>query len=949
MNQEIVSQVQQKIKELHNIMSHKVGKGGENENLKIASVENNKKVTSSDIENNTQIQGGDVNMKPISRDGNPVENQRQGMPPAVAAGGEIPNTDFMNMVRASDPHNQTVPPVVTVAGKEDAQSTNTEINNALKNQQSTKEHGVALKTVQKPVSTKSASDEISAVVERVRALKKANEEISQIVTETPEAPPAVTQKPAVDKESIIAKIRARIREKKAKVEGLPTDPVKSSDASKTPQESVKSIKKKGEKEDRPLQPKPGDSRRYSPDKDIRDQWAADALKQNKKDESKADKEPNKDRPITNKTAVQRKAGLAGRIASLHVIAEDVAERLRSKKVKYPVETSPDLDYNQSAKSTEKVINKEHANRKNDKNDISPMMSKLWADRRRGITAKTGVDAQILKKQIAEYQKALGEIKGESETDLRKLEVIEANISALEKQMEKLSYVNLSTKPTSEMSWEDIIQEGNSVYADLQRLLGEIDNTVSPFLDEVDKVKKASANGIIRTAAEMDFGKEEENGEDKKDDKEDKSEDKKDDKEDKGDEKDDKKDDKKVKEIGKETVDLLKSIRDTAKEISEDVDDHLGDVKKETGIDVPEMPEMPGDMGLEAPPMGLEELPSAGEGLPVGTEAPMDMPRLSALDMFPKTAADEEEVSRRIMEDATISAEEKANLMKNIKKQSNWKAVFSKVAAGCTDKKKEEEKDEKKDKKEASAEVDKKNSYWSVYRGEELVTRATVEDLYKDKAEEAYDWASSKEYGQKLLASVLSDGIVTTAQRLGIESMIKTSAKAGQDKAYYKKIYPASYVNELFKSMKKKSEAELGSMKTKLADMEKEVATLKEENATLQDNQVLHAKAEKAIQLVTTAVGKGLVEQKDFDNVVDGIMLMDDNAYNTFASTVLKAPTFKKESMDSKIDMVKRASKEGATSLDTPIQIVNDVAQSPVLGDMRAKLEGMWKKPPVAQA
>jgi len=370
------------------------------------------------------------------------------------------------------------------------------------------------------------------------------------------------------------------------------------------------------------------------------------------------------------------------------------------------------------------------------------------------------------------------------------------------------------------------------------------------------------------------------------------------------------------------------------------------VKKETGIDVPEMP---GDMGLEAPPMGLEELPSAGEGLPVGTEAPMDMPRLSALDMFPKTAADEEEVSRRIMEDATISAEEKANLMKNIKKQSNWKAVFSKVAAGCTDKKKEEEKDEKKDKKEASAEVDKKNSYWSVYRGEELVTRATVEDLYKDKAEEAYDWASSKEYGQKLLASVLSDGIVTTAQRLGIESMIKTSAKAGQDKAYYKKIYPASYVNELFKSMKKKSEAELGSMKTKLADMEKEVATLKEENATLQDNQVLHAKAEKAIQLVTTAVGKGLVEQKDFDNVVDGIMLMDDNAYNTFASTVLKAPTFKKESMDSKIDMVKRASKEGATSLDTPIQIVNDVAQSPVLGDMRAKLEGMWKKPPVAQA
>ena len=927
----IKKQVQEKIAELQYIMS-RGGKGGENDNqtsIKNASNNDNLNIKKSN-------EGGTDNMNPITRDGSPVVDGKIVSPELIAsmsAGAGTPPTDFLALAKSADPYAEkgAKAGVVSRAGEEGSvPETNTDINKALNNMQSTVEHSDAEKGVEKAVSVKDPNDEIADVVARVKKLKKANDEISDVVN----AP----SKPVVkdSKESILAKIRARILEKKAKVDGLPTDPIKGSeDSAKTPEESVKSIKTtKAESKDRPVDPVGDGKSRYKPDKDIRDQEAKDAESKGKKDEGKRAKEPKLDRPVTHK-----KAMLAGRLATLKVYAEDEASRLRSKKIKYPVEKSPNMDFEGAAKRTETEIKKEHGERTKDKGEKSPMKTVLWSknDKRR-----IACDKETLKKQIKAYTEALNEIEGDTTEDIRNLEVLEARINSLENQMKKLSYVNLSTKPTSEMSWEEIISEGNAVYADLLQVLGAVDSISSPFLEEV---KTAMAKGLFKTSEED--GEKEEKDDKKEDD--DKGEEK-DDKDEKGDKS--KKDDKKEKGVAKDTISLLKDINETAKQMTEEIGDHLKTVEKKTGIPVPDPKK---ELGDELPPMGDEMGGGLPEGLDMGGgEPPMGgleelppMPPKGApavymgkawLGKIPKTAMEEEQLVEEVKKDTELQPEQKWNEIKKLRKTQGWKAVFTKLAeAPCKEEEKEEKEDEK---KEASA--DKKNSYWSVYRGNELVIRATVEDLYKGKAVEAFDWASSKGYGEKLLTAVLNDGITVTAGKLGIQSMVKVSAKSkGDAKSYYKKVYPASYVSELFKEHKKKADAEIAGLKEKLGEVETANTELKATNEKMVENQMLHAKAEKALALVKKAVEKGLVEQTDFDGVVDGVMVMNDEGFDTFSRTILKAPAVRKASIDEKIDMVRTASRKNA-ELDTPIQIQNS-GTSP-MKELKSGLEGLWKKP-----
>ena len=898
-----------------------------------------------------------MNPSPISRNGEPVENGRIVDPAILAsagAGADMPPTDFLAMVKANDPHNDTTGSqgIVSRAGAdESAPETNTEINKVLKKMPSQTEHAVAEKAVGKEPTGKEA---IAEVVERVKQLRKAVAEIDQVEEKNTPAAPAPQP---ISRAGILARIRERMRTRLGKVDGAIVDPVKGSeDAGKTPEESVKSIKTtKAEAKDRPLSAVPEGKMRYSPDKGnaVRDQEAKDALSQGKKDEGKYMKEPSKERPVT------RKASLAAKLAALNVYAESDStwrkENNFPMKQKYPIEKSPDMDFEGAASATEKVISKEHGERAKEKGDITPMKTTLWSDQSRKKVG--GVDKATIKKQIEAYTSELKSIKGEDAQDLRKLEVLENSIATLEDQMQKLSYVPMVERAPKDMSWEEIIKQGNAIYADIQRILSEVDGTVSPFLSEVGE-KVAAMKAQIKTAKED--GDEEPESKDK-------DEDKGEDKDEKG-EKEPKEKSKgkgkkdKTEDVAEETIDLLKDIRDTAKEMSEDVDEHLEMVEKETGIPVPAagegLPGLPGEEGLPGgmeglPPMG----PEGGEGLPPMGEPGMEK-MMSWIGKMPKTAVEEEEIVRAIVRDPNLTPDDAHAEIKKLRKLQNWKAVFTKIAAesACpaaikkpADKKLEEE--IKKDTSKAkTAEVDRKNSFWSVYRGDELVLRASVEDLYKEKAEEAFDWASSREYGEKLLASVLYDGLHVTGSRLGIESMVKVGKEKGgleklDPKAYYKKVYPASYVTELFKEHKKKADLQMKGLQDKVGQLEEENTALKQTCASLEENQVLHAKAEKAISLVKMAVEKGLVDNKEFDNVVDGLMLSNDEGFDTFSSMVAKAPTaVKKASIDEKIDMVRTASEKKQTvALDKAIVIQNQGGGG--METMATELGKLWKTPP----
>jgi len=978
MDKTIIEQVNQKIAELQNIMSLKIGKGGENQNLTPVGDEHNPKIiNASNIREGTDKEGGNTEMnKPISRDGAPVQDGKVINPAIISAmaggNGEVPGTDFMALARSLDPHNESVPAVITATEKVTAPETNKEINQELKNMPSTKEHGEAEKVVEKQISVKSAAENaIAEVVARAKQMKLAVDEMSEVLTDK-----QVVQ-PAENKESIIARIRQRVLQRRAKVDGALVDPVKGGeDAGKTPEESVKSIKK-GEKEDRPLEAMPEGKLRYSPDKgnDIREKEAKDAISKGDKDMAAAKKEPDQERPV-----VHKKASLAGKLASLEVFAEsDGTWRKENNfpiKIKYPVEKSPDQDFEGMAKATEKAIKSEHAERAKDTGVKSPLKTTLWSEEGKTVTA--AIDKEQAKKQIAAYKEALKGIKGESDEDIRNLQVLESNVSTLESQIEKLSSAG------EERTFESIIRKGNELYAGLKVTLAEISSALTPFLKEAAEVEKE-----VEEKEEIPEPKDKDEGGEKPEKKDD----------DKGPKGKGKK--KEVKDVSKETLDLLKSIRDTATEMSEEIDSHLEGVEKKTGIP-PMKPPMGPEEKVPGLPAELPGMPGAG-GLPekepgmMGGEGEIpSMPpkMMSWVGMMPKTAEEEEQLVEEVKKDPSLMPDQKWNEIKKLRKTMGWKAVFTKLgepassaeaaraAAEEAEKHPEQlgkhqklspeqegemaefnkkypqigtpEYEEAKrklrtEKKEAS--VDKKNSFWSVYRGEELVVRATVEDLYKDKAVEAFDWVSSQEYGQKLLSAVLNDGLVATGEKLGIGSMIKISAKKGKGedpKAYYRKIYPASYVQELFKDLKKKSDLQISTLQTKVGELEKQTSVLTKENTEMQENQILHAKAEKALQLIRVAVEKGLVDQKDFDSVVDGVMMMDDSGYQTFASTILKAPTVKKATtIDEKINMVKNASRGETVTLDIPIQITGSGTVSPV-AEMREKLEALWKKPPVRQ-
>jgi hypothetical protein len=138
------------------------------------------------------------------------------------------------------------------------------------------------------------------------------------------------------------------------------------------------------------------------------------------------------------------------------------------------------------------------------------------------------------------------------------------------------------------------------------------------------------------------------------------------------------------------------------------------------------------------------------------------------------------------------------------------------------------------------------------------------------------------------------------------------------------------------------------MISKVSALESENEALKSKTASLEEEKVLHAKAERALQVVKMAVDKGLVAATEFDKLVDEIMLTDDKGFETLSGMVLKSPSVKKAStIDEKIDMVKNASiKNQPVSLDRAIQIQN--TDNSALSQLTDNLEKIWRVPPVVK-
>ena len=185
-------------------------------------------------------------------------------------------------------------------------------------------------------------------------------------------------------------------------------------------------------------------------------------------------------------------------------------------------------------------------------------------------------------------------------------------------------------------------------------------------------------------------------------------------------------------------------------------------------------------------------------------------------------------------------------------------------------------------------------------------------------------------------------------------MVKISkeGKKTDEKAFWKKVYPASYVSELMKDIRKKYQASIDALNVKVGDLTSKIESFAKENVELKDNQVLHAKAEKSIQLCKLAVEKGLIQEKEFDTFVDEVTLMDDQGFETFSKMVVNANKMQKQSsVTEKVNELQKFAsdmngKSPKVDLKIPLQTASDPSLSSGINALQTQLEDMWKKPGV---
>lgn len=881
---------------------------------------------------------------------------------AAAARNDVPPTDLLALARENDPHNEhTIPTTIAGAvtasekglpGQEVAEDHSQDMGNLdeevakslHKKQHAPIEKAVGTKvetqvTDKDPYKTLHAGAEIDTIVARAKAVMSGADAIRAAATEVAHPGAGKVEdggqgkvegdagKNAVDSAKTLgnggepksaglngaksrADVLAAIRtERKAKVEGALEDPAKGG-AAQSPEEAAKSMgdggseksasTKVAEQKDRPMASMPDGKKRYPADDDNRDEEAASYWKKNKADESRFDKEPKTDRPITREmqeklpALASKRLDLITRLAGLarvFVASEDESARLHFKKRHYNQDKAEDMDYGGAAGRTKSEINKEHGQRSSDSGSLSPMMSRLWSAYMPNVKLASndaGYKGEIdnkdgdKKKQVAEMQKALKGLKAEDKGAEGEMASMEKKIGDMESDLAKSSGVALGQKSISAMSLaQDRLAVISAALHDIGRLC-RVSHMETKFA-----LEKPHGTGVSNDMVSL------------------------------------------LEDLG-ETVDDMEGVIDMAlKEMGHPglKDKKLGDKPgDEMGAEMGGAPEMP------MPPMG---------GEPKGPPAPEGaLPDLGAKTTGAvKTAFEiEDETVEKLAADEKLSADERKAKIAEVRAGAKWTAVFNKVASAADANK-----------------PDMLVSYWQVLRGDEPVLKVSAAEAYpvKTAAEqsEAFAWFATKDYGLKLLASAKFEGLAKTAKLLGLAPIVRNAAaldkKLEGEKGYYSKAYGSSeYASELLKDHEKKAAAEKAGLEAKIAALEGEKKAQTERNDRLQSDIAMRAKAAKALDLAAKAMTKGMFGVEHKASFIDSLMLGDENAFKVASNMVenfkpVAAPQGEKKEITAK-ELLRIAA--AGPGLKTPI-----VSEASAPAGLTDQLNSMWKVPPTAKA
>jgi hypothetical protein len=887
---------------------------------------------------------------------------------AAAARNDVPPTDLLALARENDPHNEhtiptTIAGAVTASDKglpgqevaEDHSQDQGNLDEERKKSLHSKQHAPIEKAVETkvesqvsdkdPYKTLHAGHEIDSIVARAKAVMTGADAIRAAASEVAHPGAGKVEdggqgkvegdagKNAVDSAKTLgnggepksaglsgaksrADVLAAIRsERKAKVEGALEDPAKGG-AAQTPEEGAKSMgdggseksasTKVAEQKDRPLASMPDGKKRYPADDDNRDEEAASYWKKNKADESRFDKEPKADRPITREmqekmpALASRRLDLITRLAGLarvFVASEDEAARLHFKKRHYNQDKAEDMDYGAAAGRTKSEINKEHGQRSSDSGSLSPMMSRLWsaympnvklASNEAGYKGEIDTKDGDKKKQVAEMQKALKGLKAEDKGAEAEMASMEKKIGDMESDLAKSSGVALGQKSISALATaQDRLAVISAALHDIG-LLCRVSHMETKFA-----LEKPHGTGVSNDAVSL------------------------------------------LEDLG-ETIDDMEGVIDMAlKDLG-----HPGLKDKDKGGAKLPGDEMGGEMGggSEMP------MPPMGGGEPKGPPAPEGaLPDLGAKTKGAvKTAFEiEDETVEKLASDEKLSADERKAKITEARAGARWTAVFNKVASAADANK-----------------PDMLVSYWQVLRGDEPVLKVSAAEAYpvKTAAEqaEAFAWFATKDYGLKLLASAKFEGLAKTAKLLGLSPLVKSAAGAALDKklegekGYYSKAFGSSeYAAELLKDHEKKAAAEKAGLEAKVAALEADKKAQTERNDRLQSDIAMRAKAAKALDLAAKAMSKGMLSIEHKASFIDGLMLGDDQAFKVASAMVenfkpvAPAPVEKKAELSAK-ELLRIAA--AGPGLKTPI-----VSEASAPAGLTDQLNSMWKVPPTAKA
>jgi len=600
--------------------------------------------------------------------------------------------------------------------------------------------------------------------------------------------------------------------------------------------------------------------------------------------------------------------LITRVAGLQDVlaaSDDAAARLHLKRRHYNQDEAGDMDFAGAAGKTKGEISTEHAERANDTHPFSPMMSRLWAAYGPVKTAAdTGYEGKL---QKAEGRDELRNQVNEWKTALK-------GIQAEEKGSED----KLNNLHTQIEKGEKELAKASGVAIGLPFV-----QAMSNTLDRLAAI--AEALGDIDDLA-ADSHKEMKSSKDKP--------------------------------HGTGTSDSTLTLLEDLGETVEDMEATINKLLKEMGHPGLAKKKEKGEKAEEKAEGGEHRGPpitELGEGLPAADKGPMDF-------------GAEDAAVEAIASDTRVDAVTKRAKIEGLRRGSEWKAVFCKVAS-----------------KTDAAKADILASYWEVTRNDESLVKVSLADAYPVKTAEAqakaFAWFATKDYGRKLLTSAKFEGLAKTAKLLGVNPMVKSAAGAfdeystkrpgaperalegdkgaagleGKDlAAYYTKAFgSAEFARELVKQHEQKQ-----AMAKELDGLKQKVAAQSQRNDALQKDMEMRAKATRALTLAEAAMAKGLLTEEKKASFIDKLMVGDDASFSATAEIVesmnkMAAPKPEEKKEEGEDGKEKKAGKTTARDLIRMAAAGTGLKTATVLPasstgavGLEGQLGSMWRVPPV---